>query len=83
MIDAKRTIGAILATMLLGCARGPCPSVEIPNAWREPPYKHLDPGFVKDGPVCMSVEDARKLIENQAICDAYRLNALDLLDALK
>lgn len=53
--------------------------LQIPELWRNPPYEQLD-GFKDIGAVCMSVKDMQRIIKNQATCDTYRKDLLDLLD---
>lgn len=63
----------------------PCPAldVEIPKKWIEPEYAMLKPGFVQEGKFCLSEEDTKKVISNQATCDLYRINLVDLILSIK
>jgi hypothetical protein len=56
--------------------------LQIPEYWRSPQYEQLNPGFKDTGPICLSVKDSQRLIRNQALCDSYRKDMLDLLDAV-
>jgi len=51
---------------------------EIPKEWKKPPYKPIKEGYVKVGDaMCISLEDAKAVIENQKTCDVIRKDLLD------
>lgn len=65
--------------------RKPCPetNLQIPDYWENPPYQKLVHGFRDFGPMCLTVEDAKRIVNNQAMCDTYRKDLLDLVGAVK
>lgn len=56
--------------------------LEIPDYWRSPLYESLVGGFSNAGAMCLSLDDAKRIIHNQAMCDTYRQDMVDLLDAI-
>jgi hypothetical protein len=51
------------------------------DKWRTPVYRKLDGTFIdKDGLVCLSVDDAKRVVANQVMCESIRKEIIQFLD---
>jgi hypothetical protein len=68
------------------CTRNLCPATpktDIPPTWRTPAYDELKVGWFKqDLAMCLTVDDAKKILLNQSLCDQVRMNVIDYMDAI-
>jgi hypothetical protein len=71
--------------ILISCTTKLCPEVnlQIPDYWRYPQYIEMEKGFTSQGPMCLSVVDAQAVLKNMYVCEAYRKDMIDLLDAVR
>lgn len=75
----------IVLMSLTGCsAKSLSCHIEVPDEWRNPPYKEPQIGYVEyQGSYIIAKEEAKLLLMNQAICEGTRRGLVEIIDNTK